>query len=174
MRYKTKFTNNNVNLVLLHTSLATLHPYRICLDDSQPPHRSHTSSFPLPLARNLCLVGSIFEHALHINILTLFGQFKPQICFQGLFIPAVSEHSPPSNLGYAFRNKDWATLYALLTVNIPLGVHAHIRESLGSRGLKGMPRITLASWGRNILLIFATSQLHLSMFISSTTISASG
>ena len=105
----------NFNLMLLHTSLTTLHPYRICPNDSQPPHKSHTSSLPIPLARNRCLVGSIFEHVFHINILTLFGQFKPQICFQRLFIPAVSEHSPLSNLGYASRKRDWATLYALLT-----------------------------------------------------------
>ena len=163
----------NFNLVLLHTSLATLHPYRICLDDSQPPHRSHTSSLPIPLGRSRCLVGSIFEYVFHINILTLFGQFKPQICFQRLFIPAVSEHSPLSNLGYASHKRDWATLYALLTVNIPLGVQAHIKESLGNGGLRGMPRITFASWGRNILFIYATSQLCLPKSISSATISAS-
>ena len=64
--------------------------------------------------------------------LILFGQFKCQKIFQISLIPVLSEQPLSSPLCPSIFSTFWATLYALLNVNLPFEIQAHMRESSGS------------------------------------------
>ena len=125
-----------------HTAKATLQPHNICLEDSHSPHRSQLSSCPIPFALIWSFVSKMFLAALHMKCLTLLGQFKFQIIFQIAFILDPSENPPFSPCWFLFSPYFCATLYALLTLNFPLGVQAQIKESSRRRELIRIPKIT--------------------------------
>lgn len=89
------------------------------------------------------------------------------------FIFELSEQLPDSGRLLHSFGHFCATPYALLTVNLPLVVHAQIIESSDKRGWTGMLKTNSASWGRSMLFTLATSQLLFSASRRSDTITAS-
>ena len=166
-------SQGNLIFVVLQTFLANSQPRKVCPEVSLRPHTAQQSSSPIPLTFRRFLVGRMFLQPRHIKCLILFGQFSFQIIFQIASIFELLELLPISvRLIHSFSHF-YATLYALLTVNFPFMVQAHMNESLGNLLLTGMPNTTSASWGRKILLTLATSHTFLSASMSSATSSAS-
>ena len=107
----------------------------------------------------------MFLHAFHTKCLTLFGTFiwhsHLQVCFiVDWFEPPAISLSPWSS---------YASLYALLTVNLLFLFLAHITLSLASVMLKGMLRIASASWGKKHWLTRSLFHSLLSSSIRSLT-----
>ena len=86
-------------------------------------------------------VGNIFLLSFHAKDLTLFGIFSLHIVFQNIF-PFSSFDAPPKLLPIL---ESIASLQALRTMKLPLGVQAHTNRSSDNLVLKGMLNIALVS-----------------------------
>ena len=107
---------------------------------------SHMLSFVIFLLHKFSFVTMMFLHAFHAKCLTLLGTF---ICHSLLQVCFIVDWFEPSAISLSLWTS-CASLYALLTVNLPFLFLAHITLSLALVTLKGMLRIALTSWSRKL------------------------
>ena len=134
-----------ISLLDDHTSFALSQNQKIWHADSGSfPQASQRLSLVMRLFHKFSFMAKMSLHALHAKCLIVFGTRIFQRSLQTCSRAAGFE------LSGEFPSVDisWASLYALLTVNFPFLLSAHIRWSLAPCVLSGMLKIASTSWVR--------------------------